>query len=183
MQILCHFLLDSLVSCFIPKQLFVFFHVQDAAIESLTTVRPYSNEIHAQAQLWLKKDPKASYEAWKKCLPARGKSCKLTAFIHVQILKRTFSAIHNSVYFNDLRSGSCVEASGEGRAATTVSVGEVCVEVEAVHEVQERRRPFPSPAQTEPQQLVATGTQLRLFVASLLRPSFAVIGFLINVFK
>ncbi|XP_008300472.1 E3 ubiquitin-protein ligase UBR4 isoform X1 [Stegastes partitus] len=44
---------------------------KDAAIESLTTVRPYSNEIHAQAQLWLKKDPKASYEAWKKCLPAR----------------------------------------------------------------------------------------------------------------
>ncbi|TWW56459.1 E3 ubiquitin-protein ligase UBR4 [Takifugu flavidus] len=39
---------------------------KDAAVESLTTVRPYSNEIHAQAQLWLKKDPKASYEAWKK---------------------------------------------------------------------------------------------------------------------
>uniref|UniRef100_W5MAW8 Ubiquitin protein ligase E3 component n-recognin 4 n=1 Tax=Lepisosteus oculatus TaxID=7918 RepID=W5MAW8_LEPOC len=45
---------------------------KDAAVESLTTVKPYSNEIHAQAQLWLKKDPKASYEAWKKCLPARG---------------------------------------------------------------------------------------------------------------
>ncbi|XP_057678820.1 E3 ubiquitin-protein ligase UBR4 isoform X1 [Corythoichthys intestinalis] len=44
---------------------------KDAATESLTTVRPYSNEIHAQAQMWLKKDPKASYEAWKKCLPAR----------------------------------------------------------------------------------------------------------------
>uniref|UniRef100_A0A8C2GSI0 Ubiquitin protein ligase E3 component n-recognin 4 n=1 Tax=Cyprinus carpio TaxID=7962 RepID=A0A8C2GSI0_CYPCA len=44
---------------------------KDAAIESLTTVKPYNNEIHAQAQLWLKKDPKASYEAWKKCLPAR----------------------------------------------------------------------------------------------------------------
>ncbi|KAK5619189.1 E3 ubiquitin-protein ligase ubr4 [Crenichthys baileyi] len=44
---------------------------KDAATESLTTVRPYSNEIHAQAQLWLKKDPKASYDAWKKCLPAR----------------------------------------------------------------------------------------------------------------
>ncbi|XP_030194560.1 E3 ubiquitin-protein ligase UBR4 isoform X5 [Gadus morhua] len=44
---------------------------KDAAVESLTTVKPYSNEIHAQAQLWLKKDPKASYEAWKKCLPAR----------------------------------------------------------------------------------------------------------------
>lgn len=56
---------------------FLYFRVQDAAIESLTTVRPYSNEIHAQAQLWLKKDPKASYEAWKKCLPARGKFCKL----------------------------------------------------------------------------------------------------------
>lgn len=46
---------------------------QDAAVESLTTVKPYNNEIHAQAQLWLKKDPKASYEAWKKCLPARCK--------------------------------------------------------------------------------------------------------------
>ncbi|KAK7896704.1 hypothetical protein WMY93_022029 [Mugilogobius chulae] len=44
---------------------------KDAAVESLTTIRPYSNEIHAQAQLWLKKDPKASYEAWKKCLPSR----------------------------------------------------------------------------------------------------------------
>ncbi|XP_077460740.1 E3 ubiquitin-protein ligase UBR4 isoform X2 [Stigmatopora argus] len=44
---------------------------KDAATESLTTIRPYSNEIHAQAQMWLKKDPKASYEAWKKCLPAR----------------------------------------------------------------------------------------------------------------
>uniref|UniRef100_A0A673LQI7 E3 ubiquitin-protein ligase UBR4-like n=1 Tax=Sinocyclocheilus rhinocerous TaxID=307959 RepID=A0A673LQI7_9TELE len=44
---------------------------KDAAVESLTTVKPYNNEIHAQAQLWLKKDPKASYEAWKKCLPAR----------------------------------------------------------------------------------------------------------------
>lgn len=49
-----------------------FFYVfQDSAVESLTTVKPYCNEIHAQAQLWLKKDPKASYEAWKKCLPAR----------------------------------------------------------------------------------------------------------------
>ncbi|XP_045063212.1 E3 ubiquitin-protein ligase UBR4-like isoform X2 [Coregonus clupeaformis] len=44
---------------------------KDSAVESLTTVKPYCNEIHAQAQLWLKKDPKASYEAWKKCLPAR----------------------------------------------------------------------------------------------------------------
>lgn len=51
---------------------FVFFF-KDAATESLTTVRPYSNEIHAQAQLWLKKDPKASFDAWKKCLPARCK--------------------------------------------------------------------------------------------------------------
>ncbi|KAG2458904.1 UBR4 ligase, partial [Polypterus senegalus] len=45
---------------------------KDIPVESLTTVKPYSNEIHAQAQLWLKRDPKASYEAWKKCLPARG---------------------------------------------------------------------------------------------------------------
>ncbi|XP_017342515.1 E3 ubiquitin-protein ligase UBR4 isoform X1 [Ictalurus punctatus] len=49
---------------------------KDAAVESLTTVKPYCNEIHAQAQLWLKKDPKAAYEAWKKCLPAR---CQETA--------------------------------------------------------------------------------------------------------
>ncbi|KAM9298998.1 E3 ubiquitin-protein ligase UBR4 [Gastrophryne carolinensis] len=45
---------------------------KEVPVESLTTVKPYSNEIHAQAQLWLKRDPKASYEAWKKCLPARG---------------------------------------------------------------------------------------------------------------
>ncbi|XP_075046927.1 E3 ubiquitin-protein ligase UBR4 isoform X4 [Mixophyes fleayi] len=45
---------------------------KDVPMEALTTVKPYSNEIHAQAQLWLKRDPKASYEAWKKCLPARG---------------------------------------------------------------------------------------------------------------
>ncbi|KAM6434914.1 E3 ubiquitin-protein ligase UBR4 isoform 2-T2 [Liasis olivaceus] len=45
---------------------------KDAPVDSLTTVKPYSNEIHAQAQLWLKRDPKASYEVWKKCLPARG---------------------------------------------------------------------------------------------------------------
>ncbi|KAF7239331.1 E3 ubiquitin-protein ligase UBR4 [Varanus komodoensis] len=45
---------------------------KDSPVDSLTTVKPYSNEIHAQAQLWLKRDPKASYEAWKKCLPARG---------------------------------------------------------------------------------------------------------------
>ncbi|XP_028980055.2 E3 ubiquitin-protein ligase UBR4 isoform X4 [Esox lucius] len=49
---------------------------KDSAVESLTTVKPYCNEIHAQAQLWLKKDPKASYESWKKCLPAR---CQETA--------------------------------------------------------------------------------------------------------
>lgn len=49
----------------------LFLVYQDTAVESLTTVKPYSNEVHAQAQLWLKKDPKASYEAWKKCLPAR----------------------------------------------------------------------------------------------------------------
>ncbi|XP_055747277.1 E3 ubiquitin-protein ligase UBR4 [Salvelinus fontinalis] len=49
---------------------------KDSAVECLTTVKPYCNEIHAQAQLWLKKDPKASYEAWKKCLPAR---CQETA--------------------------------------------------------------------------------------------------------
>lgn len=46
--------------------------VQDVPVEALTTVKPYCNEIHAQAQLWLKRDPKASYEAWKKCLPIRG---------------------------------------------------------------------------------------------------------------
>ncbi|MEE6525819.1 hypothetical protein FKM82_026076, partial [Ascaphus truei] len=45
---------------------------KDIPTEALTTVKPYSNEIHAQAQLWLKRDHKASYEAWKKCLPARG---------------------------------------------------------------------------------------------------------------
>ncbi|XP_055978695.1 E3 ubiquitin-protein ligase UBR4 isoform X1 [Sorex fumeus] len=45
---------------------------KDVPIEALTTVKPYCNEIHAQAQLWLKRDPKASYEAWKKCLPIRG---------------------------------------------------------------------------------------------------------------
>lgn len=54
-------------------------NLKDAAIESLTTVRPYSNEIHAQAQLWLKKDPKASYDAWKKCLPARSEYNKGTS--------------------------------------------------------------------------------------------------------
>lgn len=48
--------------------------LQDVPVEALTTVKPYSNEIHAQAQLWLKRDPKASYEAWKKCLPIRGVS-------------------------------------------------------------------------------------------------------------
>lgn len=45
---------------------------KDVPVEALTTVKPYCNEIHAQAQLWLKRDPKASYEAWKKCLPIRG---------------------------------------------------------------------------------------------------------------
>ena len=50
------------------------FLLQDVPVEALTTVRPYCNEIHAQAQLWLKRDPKASYEAWKKCLPIRGVS-------------------------------------------------------------------------------------------------------------
>lgn len=48
--------------------------LQDVPVEALTTVKPYCNEIHAQAQLWLKRDPKASYEAWKKCLPIRGVS-------------------------------------------------------------------------------------------------------------
>lgn len=50
------------------------FPLQDVPVEALTTVKPYCNEIHAQAQLWLKRDPKASYEAWKKCLPIRGVS-------------------------------------------------------------------------------------------------------------
>lgn len=59
--------------CGIHSSVCLFVSFKDAAIESLTTVRPYSNEIHAQAQLWLRKDPKASYEAWKKCLPARCK--------------------------------------------------------------------------------------------------------------
>ncbi|XP_069096233.1 E3 ubiquitin-protein ligase UBR4 isoform X5 [Pleurodeles waltl] len=45
---------------------------KDVPVEALTTVKPYCNEIHAQAQLWLRRDPKASYESWKKCLPARG---------------------------------------------------------------------------------------------------------------
>ncbi|KAG8431951.1 hypothetical protein GDO86_019058 [Hymenochirus boettgeri] len=45
---------------------------KEVPMDSLTTVKPYSNEIHAQAQQWLKREPKASYEAWKKCLPARG---------------------------------------------------------------------------------------------------------------
>uniref|UniRef100_A0A3B3SK32 Ubiquitin protein ligase E3 component n-recognin 4 n=1 Tax=Paramormyrops kingsleyae TaxID=1676925 RepID=A0A3B3SK32_9TELE len=60
---------------------------QDAAVESLTTVKPYSNEIHAQAQLWLKKDPKASYEAWKKCLPARGQEAVSKPLSKVDIRK------------------------------------------------------------------------------------------------
>lgn len=62
-----------LLGCVVFTTVCVCFYLKDAAIESLTTVRPYSNEIHAQAQLWLRKDPKASYEAWKKCLPARCK--------------------------------------------------------------------------------------------------------------
>lgn len=50
-------------------------------MDSLTTVKPYSNEIHAQAQLWLKRDPKAAYEVWKKCLPARGTLPPRTPFL------------------------------------------------------------------------------------------------------
>lgn len=53
-------------------------------MDALTTVKPYSNEIHAQAQLWLKRDPKASYEAWKKCLPARGSPVLFTLCSFVQ---------------------------------------------------------------------------------------------------
>lgn len=60
-------------------------------MDALTTVKPYSNEIHAQAQLWLKRDPKASYEAWKKCLPARGNPCA-----------------HDLVQFSAGKSVSCV---------------------------------------------------------------------------
>lgn len=76
--------------------------------------------------------------------------------------------VNISIYFNDHRSGSCVKASGEGWAAATVSLGEVCVEMEAIHEIQKRWRPFPSPAQTEPQQLAATGKKwLRLLQALL----------------
>ncbi|XP_031761327.1 E3 ubiquitin-protein ligase UBR4 isoform X1 [Xenopus tropicalis] len=45
---------------------------KEVPMDTLTTVKPYSNEIHAQAPQWLKRDPKASYEAWKKCLSARG---------------------------------------------------------------------------------------------------------------
>ena len=58
----------------VPSHALLLFYalLQDVPVEALTTVKPYSNEIHAQAQLWLKRDPKASYEAWKKCLPIRG---------------------------------------------------------------------------------------------------------------
>lgn len=66
------------------------FCLKDAAVESLTTVKPYSNEIHAQAQLWLKKDPKASYEAWKKCLPAR---CKCMRCLRLDLILSTVAAI------------------------------------------------------------------------------------------
>ncbi|KAK2114069.1 E3 ubiquitin-protein ligase ubr4 [Saguinus oedipus] len=44
---------------------------KDVLVEALTTVKPYCNEIPAQAKLWLKRDLKASYDAWKKCLPIK----------------------------------------------------------------------------------------------------------------
>ncbi|XP_078094991.1 E3 ubiquitin-protein ligase UBR4 isoform X5 [Mustelus asterias] len=66
---------------------------KDTSVDTLTTVKPYSNEIHAQAQAWLKKDPKASYEAWKKCLPARaldteGKTQSKTELRHLYLMEK-----------------------------------------------------------------------------------------------
>lgn len=124
-----------------PNKVMCVFCLKDAAIESLTTVRPYSNEIHAQAQLWLKKDPKASYEAWKKCLPARCKYRVWTVYII------WVSQVYSFIVFNEIgalnkllivvyhRSGNDVKTSGEGWVTETVSTWEVCVEVETVHEV------------------------------------------------
>lgn len=67
------------------------------------------------------------------------------------------------VYFHYPRPGSCDQASGESWVTEAVSAGEVCMEVEAVHEVQERWRSFPSPAQTEPQQLASAGNKTLLY--------------------
>lgn len=68
-------------------------------MDALTTVKPYSNEIHAQAQLWLKRDPKASYEAWKKCLPARGSPVLLTwcSFVKEHVCPSRFNKECTSV--------------------------------------------------------------------------------------
>lgn len=74
-----------------------FFVYKDVPVDALTTVKPYSNEIHAQAQLWLKRDPKASYEAWKKCLPARGSSVFLTLCNFVKEMYVLPSLIRNIV--------------------------------------------------------------------------------------
>lgn len=124
-----------------PNKVMCVFCLKDAAIESLTTVRPYSNEIHAQAQLWLKKDPKASYEAWKKCLPARCKYRVWTVYIIWVSQVYSFTVFNEIGALNKLlivvyrRSGNDVKTSGEGWVTETVSTWEVCVEVETVHEV------------------------------------------------
>lgn len=89
--------------------------LQDAATESLTTVRPYSNEIHAQAQLWLKKDPKASYDAWKKCLPAR---CKYFIWTNTQYIGDELACNDEpfTLWFVRINSGQEAVSKPQGKA-------------------------------------------------------------------
>lgn len=120
------------------------FLLQDVPVEALTTVKPYCNEIHAQAQLWLKRDPKASYEAWKKCLPIRGGSVssRLGKSIPPTPVLTALKSPHFCHFL--VFTSPCTPLPARGRwqwevpqqirAPPSLSDGEVRVEVETVPE-------------------------------------------------
>ncbi|XP_078740915.1 E3 ubiquitin-protein ligase UBR4-like, partial [Lampetra fluviatilis] len=45
---------------------------KEVPLESRCSVRPYSSELHAQVEPWLAAEPRASFLAWRRSLPARG---------------------------------------------------------------------------------------------------------------
>ncbi|XP_069467171.1 E3 ubiquitin-protein ligase UBR4 isoform X2 [Ambystoma mexicanum] len=127
---------------------------KDVPVEGITTVKPYCNEIHAQAQLWLKRDPKASYEAWKKCLPARGvaersgKSLSRTELRHAYLQEKYFWKWKQFVSRNGKRTPPIELKLGHNNwlrqvlftAATQAARQAACTIVEALATIPSRKQ-------------------------------------------
>jgi len=60
--------------------------LQDKVVESLSSVKATSSQLHVTAESWLSGDVKASFKVWRRSMPQRGEG---SLYLHTHCKFRT----------------------------------------------------------------------------------------------